>query len=143
MKEKDFTPMQRQEQILRSAVGDSICRIIKKARHIEVFCDSISHKKLCIADRAIVRYIVQDSCNYVSDTEVFGRFHMYFAVKFTHWNRFVICQYDFRLHKWRILGKGNKVLKRFDLMNSEILKYALLSFPRNSALTEIREEQKK
>ncbi len=141
--ETDYTPMQRTEVMLRKAVGDSIAKIILKARTIEIGCDSATIKKLGTDDRAVVRYLVGDTCNYTADTEVLGHFHTYLFVKFTARKQIVTAQYDFRLHKWMLVGKDNKPLRRFDLLNTEILKYALLAFPENQKLTEILKEEEK
>ena len=138
----DYTPIQRSEIKLRKAVGDSIANIIFKAKTIEIGCDSATTKKLGTDDRAVVRYLVADTCNYTADTEVFGHFHTYLFVKFTAKKKNVTAQYDFRLHKWILVGKENKPLRRFDLLNTEILRFALLAFPENQTLTEILKEEK-
>ena len=141
--ETDYTPMQRSEVMLRKAVGDSIANIILKAKTIEIGCDSATTKNLRTDDCVVVRYLVADTCNYAADTEVFGHFHTYLFVKFTASKQIVTAQYDFRLHKWMLVGKENKPLRRFDLLNIEILKYALLAFPENQKLTEILKEEEK
>lgn len=141
--EKGYTPVQRSEMMLRKTVGDSIANIILKAKTVEIGCDSASTKKLGTCDRAVVRYLVADTCNYTADTEVFGHFHTYFYVKFTARKQIVTAQYDYRLHKWMLVGKENKPLRRFDLLNAEILKYALLAFPENQKLAEILKEEEK
>ena len=141
--EKDYSPVQRSEKMLRKAVGDSISDIILKAKTIEIGCDSATTVKLSDDDQAIVRYLVADSCNYTADTEVFGQFRSYLFVRFSARKREIIAQYDFRLHKWMLIGKDKKPLRRYDLQNTEILKYALLAFPENQRLIEILKEQKK
>ena len=140
--ETEYTPMQRSEVMLRKAVGDSIANIILKAKTVEIGCDSASTKKLGTNDRAIVRYLVADTCNYAADTEVFGHFHTYLFVKFIERKHAVTAHYDFILHKWMLVGKDDKLLRRFDLVNVDILKYALLAFPENQKLLEILKEEK-
>ena len=140
--ETEYTPMQRSEVMLRKAVGDSIANIILKAKTVEIGCDSASTKKLGTNDRAIVRYLVADTCNYAADTEVFGHFHTYLFVKFIARKHAVTAHYDFILHKWMLVGKDDKLLRRFDLVNVDILKYALLAFPDNQKLLEILKEEK-
>lgn len=139
--EKDYSPMHRSEIMLRNAIGDSISNIILRANTIEIGCDSAIITKLGSNDRSIIRYLVTDSCNYTADTEVFGQFHAYLFAKFTSKKRTITAQYDFRLHKWMLIGENNKLLRRFDLLNMEILKYALLAFPQNQKLIEIFKEQ--
>lgn len=139
----DCTPMERSGVMLRKTVGDSIADIILKAKTIEIGCDSATTKRLGTDDRTVVRYLVADTCNYAADTEVFGHFNAYLFVKFKARKQIVTAQYDFRLHKWMLVGKENKPLRRFDLLNTEILKYALLAFPENQKLTEILKEEEK
>ncbi|MDE7088662.1 MAG: hypothetical protein K2O54_00935, partial [Prevotella sp.] len=138
--EKDYSPMHRSEIMLRKAIGDSISNIILKANTIEIGCDSATITKLGNNDCSIIRYLVADSCNYATDTEVFGQFHVYLFVKFTSKKKTITAQYDFRLHKWMLIDKDNKPLRRFDLLNVEILKYMLLAFPENQKLIEILKE---
>ena len=141
--EKDYTPIQRSEVMLQKAVGDSIANIILKAKSIEIGCDSATVMKLCDDDCAVVRYLMADTFNYTVDTEVFGQFHSYLFVKFIAKKRVITAQYDFRLHKWMLVGKDNKPLRRYDLLSATILKYALLAFPENQRLIEIQKEQEK
>jgi len=139
--EKECTPIQRSETMLRKVVGDSIADIIIKANTVEISYDSASVRKLRAEDKIVVRYLIADTCNYVTDTEVFGQFRTYLSLKFTYRKRSVIAQFDFRLHKWMIIGKDKKTLRRFDLINIDVLKYAMLAFPDNKALIEIQKEQ--
>lgn len=139
--ERECTPMQRSETMLKKVIGDSIADIIIKANTVEISCDSASIKKLGTRDKVVARYLMADTCNYAADTEVFGQFRTYLSLKFTSRKRSVIAQFDFRLHKWMLVGKDKKTLRRFDLMNIDILKYAMLAFPDNKALIEIQKEQ--
>jgi len=141
-KEADYSPMHRSETMLRKAIGDSISNIILKAKSIEIGYDSVLTKKIGADDCAVVRYLLADTDNLAADTEVYGHFHTYFFVKFSRRKQIVTAQFDFRLHKWMLVGKDDKLLRRFDLLNVDILKYALLAFPENQKLLEILKEEK-
>ena len=134
--EKDYTPMHNSEMMLRKSVGDSIFRIIMKARHVEISTDSCSVKKLNAKDRTIVRYILADSCNYTSDTKVYGIFIPYLSIKFRHYRKTITVLYDFRLHKWMMKGANDELLCMYDLKSTEILRFALLAMPNEQYLNE-------
>jgi len=138
--QKDYTPIQKCEVDLSKAIGDSISRIIIKANHVEISTDSCEAKKLNADERAIVRYLIADTCNYTSDMKVFGEFVPYLCVKFKHHKKVVVVLYDFRLHKWMIKGANDKLLCMYDLKSTDILRFALLALPKDKFLNDFIKE---
>lgn len=141
--ETDYTPIQRSEVLLRKAVGDSIANIVLKANQVEISTDSCASIKLNADERAIVRYLISDTCNYSSDTKVFGEFVPYLCVKFKHRKKVVVTLYDFRLHKWMMKGANEKLLRMYDLKSTDILRFASMALPKDKYLIEFLKEQTK
>lgn len=141
--ETDYTPMQRNEVMLQKAVGDSIANIILKATQVEISTDSCASIKLNADERAVVKYLIADTCNYSSDAKVFGEFIPYLCVQFKHRKRVVIALYDFRLHKWMIKGANEKLLRMYDLKSTDILRFAFIALPKDKYLNEFIKEQSK
>ena len=141
--EKDDSPMQQSEVMLRNAIGDSISNIILKAHQVEISTDSCTAKKLNAEDRAVVRYLIADTCNFSSDLKVFGEFAPYLCIKFKHCKKTVVVLYDFRLHKWMMKGANEKLLCMYDLKSTDILRFALLALPKDRYLNEFIKEQSK
>lgn len=141
--ETGYTPTKRSEVMLRKAVGDSIASIVLKANHVEISTDSCASIKMNAAERAVVRYLIADTCNYSSDTKVFGEFVPYLCIKFKHRTKMVAMLYDFRLHKWMIKGANEKLLRMYDLKSTDILRFASIALPKDKYLTEFIKEQEK
>lgn len=141
--DKDYTPMQRSGMMLKKAVGDSIAKIILKAHLVEISTDSCGSKRLDSDERAIVRYLIADTCNYSSDTKVFGEFVPYLCIKFKHHKKMVVALYDFRLHKWMLKGANEKLLRMYDLKSTDILRFASIALPKDKYLNEFIKEQAK
>lgn len=141
--ETDYTPMQRSEVMLRRAVGDSIANIILKANQVEISTDSCASIKLNADERAVVKYLIADTCNYSSDTKVFGEFIPYLCVKFKHRKKVVVALYDFRLHKWMIKGANERLLRMYDLKSTDVLRFASIALPKDKYLNEFIKEQEK
>jgi len=139
----DYTPMQRSEAMLRKAVGDSIANIVLKANQVEISTDSCASIQLNADERAIVKYLIADTCNYSSDTKVFGEFIPYLCVKFKHRKKVVVTLYDFRLHKWMMKGANEKLLRMYDLKSTDILRFASIALPKDKYLNEFIKEQAK
>lgn len=141
--ETDYTPMQRSEVMLQKAVGDSIANIILKANQVEISTDSCASIKLNADERAVVKYLIADTCNYSSDTKVFGEFIPYLCVKFKHRKKVVVALYDFRLHKWMIKGANERLLRMYDLKSTDVLRFASIALPKDKYLNEFIKEQAK
>lgn len=139
--ETDYTPMQRSEVMLRRAVGDSIANIILKANQVEISTDSCASIKLNADERAVVKYLIADTCNYSSDTKVFGEFIPYLCVKFKHRKKVVVALYDFRLHKWMIKGANERLLRMYDLKSTDVLRFASIALPKDKYLNEFIKEK--
>lgn len=139
----DYTPMQRNEVLLREAVGDSVANIVLKANQVEISTDSCASIKLNTDERAVVKYLIADTCNYSSDTKVFGEFIPYLCVKFKHRKKVVVALYDFRLHKWMMKGANEKLLRMYDLKSTDILRFASIALPKDKYLNEFFKEQAK
>ena len=136
-------PAQKSGMMLRKAVGDSISNIILKARHVEISTDSCPPVKLNADERAVVRYIITDTCNYLSDMKVFGEFVPYLCIRVRHHKKNVIVLYDFRLRKWLMKGANEKLLCMYDLKSAEILRFASLALPKDKYLNIFIKEQAK
>lgn len=141
--ETGYTPLQRSEVMLRKAVGDSIANIVLKANQVEISTDSCASIQLNADERAIVKYLIADTCNYSSDTKVFGEFIPYLCVKFKHRKKVVVVLYDFRLHKWMMKGANEKLLRMYDLKSTDILRFASIALPKDKYLNEFIKEQAK
>ena len=141
--ETGYTPMERSEAMLRKAVGDSIASIVLKANHVEISTDSCASIKLNADERAIVKYLIADTCNYSSDTKVFGEFIPYLYVKFKHRKKVVAVLYDFRLHKWMMKGANEKLLCMYDLKSTDILRFASIAMPKDKYINEFIKGQAK
>jgi len=140
-KEKARSIMVESENMLKKDVGDSIASIILNARQVEVSCDTSKTIRLKRSERMLMRYLLADSCNYSHYTAVYGEFHSYFKVVFKHRKEAVTACYDFRLHQWQLLDRDGKLLKIQDLKSKEIFRFALLIFPKDTNLIEIKKEQ--
>lgn len=141
--ETDYTPMQRSEVMLRKALGDSIANIVLKANQVEISTDSCASIRLNADERAVVKYLIADTCNYSSDTKVFGEFIPYLCVKFKHRKKVAVALYDFRLHKWMIKGANERLLRMYDLKSTDILRFASIALPKDKYLNEFIKEQEK
>lgn len=131
------------ERVLKKALGDSISHIILKAKNVEISTDSCQSRKLNEDARAVVRYIIADSCNFSTDTKVFGQFVPYLSIKFSHYKKSIVVLYDFRLHKWMIKGANEKLLCMFDLKSNDILRFASLALPEDKYINEFVKQQQK
>ena len=141
--EKDFSPMQRREMMLREAVGDSISNIMLRSRHVEIYTDSCAAVRLKADERAVVRYLMADSCNLSGYTKVYGEFEPYLYIRFQHCGKVVTAQYDFRLQKWMMKGTEGELLCMYDLRSSDILQFASLALPKDKYLNLFIKEQAK
>lgn len=139
----DYTPMQRNEVLLREAVGDSVANIVLKANQVEISTDSCASIKLNTEEKTIVKYLIADTCNYSSDTKIFGEFIPYLCVKFKYRKKVVVVLYDFRLHKWMMKGTNEKLLRMYDLKSTDILRFASMALPKDKYLNEFFKEQAK
>lgn len=140
---KNYMPMQKSEVILKKAVGDSIAEIILKAHQVEISSDSSTAIKLNADERVILRYLIADSCNFSSDTKVYGEFVPYLCIRFKRYKKVIIIFYDFRLNKWMMKGANDKLLCMYDLKTTAILRFASLALPNDKYINDFYKEQLK
>lgn len=142
-KEKDYGPIKRSEVIMKSGIGDSISNIILRAHRVEISTDSCTTKKLNAEEKAVVKYLIADSCNFSSDTKVYGEFVPSLCIKFKRYKKVVFVLYDFRLRKWMMKDADEQLLCLYDLKSTDILRFALLALPQDKYLNELIKEQSK
>lgn len=140
---KSCMPMGRSELLLRTVVGDSVAGIILKARNVEIGTDSCPAKRLNVYEKAIVQYLIADTCNFESDTKVYGLFHSCLSIKFKCRRKNVIIHYDFNLHKWTMENEDKQLLCRYDLKSDEIVRFALLALPDDDYLNKLYKQKSK
>lgn len=141
--DKSCNVLAQSENVLTKALGDSISHIIMKAKNVEISTDSSQSKRMNSYERSVVQYLIADSCNFSTDTKVFGQFVPYLCIKFCHYRKSVKILFDFRLHKWMIKGANEKLLCMYDLKSEDILRFAALALPEDKYIYEFVKKQEK
>lgn len=127
------------------AVGDSIYRIITKAKKVEIASlplqsDSIKHtvsKRVSSKDLELMKFIATNPKNYMTDTTVYGVFMPQFQAVYTQKRAKVILKYDFGLRKWGIFDADDNLVAMFDLVSDNMLRFACKMFPENKFFHEL------
>lgn len=133
------------DTIMQKAVGDSIYRVITKAKKIEVASLSLASdstqqevtKRIPSKEFRIVSFIVTNPRNYLSNKTVYGVFLPQFQATYTHKKEVVTLRYDFGLRKWGIFDTNDKEIGMFDLASDDILRLACRYFPDNKFFNEL------
>lgn len=124
---------------MHNALGDSIYNIINAPKKVEISClplqsDSLKKaitKKVSSKELEIMKFIVTNPKNYMTNTTVYGVFMPQFQAVYTHKKAKIILKYDFGLRKWGIFDADDKQIAMFDLASDNMLRFACKMFPDN------------
>lgn len=127
------------ETTMYNALGDSIYYIIRAPKKVEISClpsqsDSLKraiNKKVSSKELEIMKFIVTNPKNYMTNTTVYGVFMPQFQAVYTQKKAKIILKYDFGLRKWGIFDADDKQIAMFDLASDNMLRFACKMFPDN------------
>jgi hypothetical protein len=133
------------DSIMQKAVGDSIYRVITKAKKIEVASLSLASdstqqevtKRIPSKEFSIVNFIVTNPKNYLSNKPVYGVFMPQFQATYTLKKEVLSLRYDFGLRKWGVFDANGKEVAMFDLASDNMLRLACKYFPDNKFFYEV------
>lgn len=133
------------DTIMHKVIGDSIYRIITNAKKVEITSlpqqsDSLKQavsKKVTSKDLELMKFIVTNPKNYLTDTRVYGIFIPQFQAVYIQKKAKVILKYDFGLRKWGIFNAIDKQIAMFDLVSDNILRFACKMFLDNQFFHEL------
>lgn len=134
------------DSIMHKAIGDSICNIICKAKHIEITSlaspsDTLSHdfsRRVPASEMRLVKFIVMNPKNYTTNVTKFGVFMPQIQLRFKAKRAEIMLKYDFGLRKWGVFDASGKEIAIFDLWSDNMLRYACNVFPHNQFLNEMQ-----
>ncbi len=120
------------DSVMRKAVGDSIYSIITEAKKIKAEAiklgnDSVSNVgeiNVNSKDFSLIRFIVTEPKNYISNTIVYGKFRPCFTLTFTKKKECCILNFDFGLRKWNVCDSKGRMIKTYDLNSDDMLRLA-------------------
>ncbi len=134
-------PSTETDSVMRSAVGDSIYKIITeakkiKAEEIKLTTDTTKTVKDVAIDIKskyvpLVQFILTDPKIYRSDLATYGNFMPSFKLTFIKKKENFILNFDFGLKKWNVCDGSGKQIKMFDLYSDDMLRLANMLFPEN------------
>ena len=130
------------DSVMRTAVGDSIYRIITEAKKIKAEEIKLTNDttKATVSEAInvkgkyfpLVQFILANPKNYGGDTTVYGQFIPCFKLTFIKKKEEVcILYFDFGLKKWNLCDNTGKVVKQFDFPSDDMLRFANMLFPDN------------
>lgn len=127
------------DTLMRESVGDSICMLLMESQNVKVTAlkfvdDSVrssvgQEMKLNKSQRDIVRFILVNRKNCLSDSVVYGKFFPSFWMKFVSGCQACTLNFDFALRKWNICDSKGKMLVQYDLKTDEMLRFACILYP--------------
>ncbi len=120
------------DSVMRKAVGDSIYSIITEAKKIKAEAiklgnDSVSNVgEISVngKDFSLIRFIVTEPKNYISNSIVYGKFRPCFTLTFTKKKESCMLNFDFGLRKWNVCDSKGRVIKTYDLNSDDMLRLA-------------------
>lgn len=134
-------PSTETDSVMRSAIGDSIYRVITeakkiKAEEINVTYDTTkSVKDVAIDVKSkfvpLVQFVLTDPKIYHGDLATYGNFMPCFKLTFIKKKEVSILNFDFGLKKWNVCDGTGKQIKMFDLSSDDMLRLANMLFPEN------------
>lgn len=138
-------PIVATDTLMHKAVGDSIYRIIKNVKRIEISSlklesDSLSQmitQKVPSSELGLLKFIATNPKNFMSNTIVYGNFIPQFQATYTTKKAMVTLKYDFGLRKWGIFNAEDKEIAMFDLSSDNMLRFACKMFPDNQFFHEL------
>lgn len=129
------------DSVMRTAVGDSIYRIITEAKKIKAeeikMTNDTTKTTISTATNvkskqvSLVQFILSDPKNYGGDMPVYGQFMPCFKLTFIKKKESCILNFDFGLKKWNLCNSDGKEIKRYDLPSDDMLRLANMLFPNN------------
>lgn len=128
-----------------TVVSDSILDIISNGRitavnHSQFMVKGDSVINIGSKDAAVVRFLVLDPENYMSDDPSFGMFVPSVDYQFHDGKRSVTASFDFGNSKWSLSdASGARIITR-DLRSGELLRFSRILFPNDSLLNKISEK---
>ncbi|MCH5224978.1 MAG: hypothetical protein J1D77_03220 [Muribaculaceae bacterium] len=133
------------DTILQNALEDSVCHIILESKKITITqlpfqSDStipLSSKKIKQKNLSLIRFIVNNPENYLSNKPVYGEFIPQIEVKYNLKKRIIVLKYDFGLRKWGVFDHEEKCIAMFDLASDDMLRYACQLFPDNTFFSDL------
>jgi hypothetical protein len=133
------------DSIMQKAVGDSIYRVITKAKRIEVVSLSLASdstqqevtKRIPSKEFSIVNFIVTNPKNYLTNKPLYGEFMPQFQATYTLKKEVVYLRYDFGLRKWGVFDTNGVEIAMFDLASDNMLRLACKYFPDNKFFYEV------
>jgi len=146
------SPSVETDSVMINAIGDSVYSIITgakkvKAEAVKLGNDSTSNVGEITVDSkdiSLLRFIISDPQNFLSDAIVYGKFRPCFTLTFISKKKETcIVNFDFGLRKWNVCDSKGRTLKKFDLSSNNMLRLANILFPGNKYfVTLINTEQK-
>ena len=129
------------DSVMRTAIGDSIYKIITeakkiKAEEIKLTSDTTkTAKEVAIDVKAkyvpLVQFILADPKIYRSNLTTYGSFMPGFKLTFIKKKESCILYFDFGLKKWNVCDNTGKQIKMFDLSSDDMLRFANMLFAKN------------
>lgn len=134
-------PSTKTDSVMRSAVGDSVYKILIEAKKIKAEEIKLSNDTTeTIKDMAIdvkskyiplVQFILTDPKIYHGNLATYGNFMPCFKLTFIKKKEVCILNFDFGLKKWNVCDGTGKQIKMFDLSTDDMLRLANMLFPEN------------
>lgn len=129
------------DSVMKSAVGDSVYKIITeakkiKAEEIKLTNDTTKSVKDAALDVKakyvpLVQFILTDPKIYRGDLVTYGNFMPCFKLTFIKKKETCVLNFDFGLKKWNVCDGTGKQIKMFDLSSDDMLRLANMLFPEN------------
>lgn len=129
------------DSVMRSAIGDSLYRIIAKAKKIKAeeivltndTTQSAKSTAINVKSKHVIllQFLLSNPANYGGDTTVYGMFLPCFKLTFIKNNESCTLNFDFGLRKWGVCDDKGQMIKRFDLSSDDMLRFANMLFPNN------------
>ena len=134
-------PSTETDSVMRSAIGDSIYRVITEAKKIKAEEINLTNDTTkSVKDVAIdvkskfvplVQFVLTDPKIYHGDLATYGNFMPCFKLTFIKKKEVCILNFDFGLKKWNVCDGTGKQIKMFDLSSDDMLRLANMLFPEN------------
>ena len=137
----DGQPFTETDSVVRNAVGDSIYRIIIKAKKVKAeeikltkdTTQTVKDETIDVKSKYVplVQFILTDPKIYHGDLATYGNFMPCFKMTFIRKKEICVLNFDFGLKKWNVCDGTGKQIKMFDLSSDDMLRFANMLFPKN------------
>lgn len=126
------------DSIMRTAIGDSIYKIIIDAKNIkaeEIIMSSDTTDTVAINVKGkfvpLIQFAITEPKIYSGNLATYANFMPCFKLIFSKKKEAFILNFDFGLKKWNICDATGKQIKMFDLSSDDMLRIANMLFPKN------------